>query len=50
MTFTNFASARDTLAEQYVNAWHNDEAYARYDALKADTLAALFGIALNSHK
>lgn len=49
MTFTNFTSVRDTLADQYVNAWHNDAAYARFDALKADTLALADTLKGQSH-
>ncbi len=28
-----FSENREVLGEQYINAWHNDGAYARYDAL-----------------
>ncbi len=39
MIFTDFLSVRDRLSGQYVNAWHNEEAYARFDSLREKTLA-----------
>ena len=39
MIWKEFESAREELFDRLVTAWHNDEAFSRFDKLKRDTLA-----------
>ncbi len=36
LDFPKFTTARDRLVDRYVNEWHNDAAFFRFDALKGD--------------